>query len=114
MPSELLGRATGELPGHSWTWRLLSAGFTVDECTMIRACERDMVLDHALRAAESGWPVEMRWLLSAEAIERMSQVIGAGEPARIRPLLAKLPGVRYEEVQLFLRCRAASNEKADL
>ncbi len=104
-PAELADRETGELPGHYWTWRLLSAGLTPEECMAIRGCERDVVLDHALRAAESGWPVEASWLLSGQAIALLAEVIGPEEPARIRPLLSRLPGVRYEEVQLFLKCR---------
>ncbi|HJT35758.1 MAG TPA: RecQ family ATP-dependent DNA helicase [Pirellulales bacterium] len=104
-PAELAGRPTGELPGHYWTWRLLAAGFTVDECMCIRGCERDVVLDHVLRAADSGWAVEAGWLLPGEVLARLAEVIGPEEPESIRRLLARLPGVRYEEVQLFLKCR---------
>jgi hypothetical protein len=96
---------SGVQPPHYWTWRLLDRGFTVEECMEIRGCERDIVLDHALRAAEAGLIVDMRWLLSNEAIEKLAQVIGPADPTRIRPLLAKLPGLRYEEVQLYLKCR---------
>lgn len=109
-PEELARRPTGELPPHYWTWRLLSAGFTVDECVCIRGCERDVVLDHALRAADSGWTVEAGWLLSGEVLARLAEVIGPDDPESIRRLLARLPGVRYEEVQLFLKCRRASGE----
>ncbi len=107
-PAELADRETGELPGHYWTWRLLAAGFTPEECMAIRGCERDVVLDHALRAADSGWAVEAGWLLSGEALTRLEEVIGPDEPDRIRPLLTRLPGLRYEEVQLFLKCRRAT------
>ncbi|HEV3339436.1 MAG TPA: RecQ family ATP-dependent DNA helicase [Pirellulales bacterium] len=91
---------------HYWTWRLLTAGFSVDECMAVRGCDREVVLDHALRAADEGWQVEMSWFLSAETIERLTEAIGANPPSRIRPLLPKLPGVRYEEVQFFLKCRS--------
>jgi ATP-dependent DNA helicase RecQ len=37
-------------PSHYWTWRLLSAGFTVDECGAIRGLSREIVLEHAERA----------------------------------------------------------------
>jgi ATP-dependent DNA helicase RecQ len=94
-------------PNHYWTWRLLTAGFTVDECMAIRGCDREVVLDHALRAAEAGWQVDVSWLLSAETVAQIAEVIGPAPPPRIRPLLAKLPGVRYEEVQFFLKCRPA-------
>jgi ATP-dependent DNA helicase RecQ len=95
-------------PNHYWTWRLLADGYTVEECMVIRGCERDVVLDHALRAAEAGWPVEIKWFLAVDAIALLADIIGPQPPSRIRPLLAKLPGVRYEEVQLYLKCRAAA------
>lgn len=97
-------------PNHYWTWRLLAAGFTADECMVIRGCDREVVLDHALRAAEAGWQVEAAWLLPAETISQISAVVGSEPPARIRPLLARLPGVRYEEVQYYLKCRSASGD----
>ncbi|HVX11921.1 MAG TPA: RecQ family ATP-dependent DNA helicase [Pirellulales bacterium] len=99
-------RADGVRPPHYWTWRLLDRGFTAEECMEIRGCERDVVLDHVLRAAEAGLAVDMRWMLSGAAIEMLAAVIGPAEPPRIRPLLAKLPGLRYEEVQLYLKCRS--------
>lgn len=98
-----------EQPQHYWTWRLLSQGFKVDECMQIRGLAREVVLDHALRALESGWRVEVGWFLSPHVCEAIARVIGDTAPLRIRPLMAKLPaGIRYEEVQLFLKCRADS------
>jgi len=95
------GRST-----HYWTWRLLVAGFTPDECATIRGIDGDVVLDHALRAAEEGRAIEMGWFLSPPLAATMEQVIGPAEPARIRPLLPQLPrGTRYEQVQWFLKCR---------
>jgi len=44
-------------PSHYWTWRLLSAGFSVDECAAIRGLRRQEVLDHVCRAREAGWDV---------------------------------------------------------
>jgi hypothetical protein len=68
--------------------------------------EREVVLDHALRAIDSGWQVEIGWFLAPDQVETLERVIGAEEPSRVRPLLAKLPaGLRYEDVQLFLKCR---------
>jgi len=87
---------------------LLSAGFSAAECAAIRSLEPEVVLDHALRAIDSGWPVEARWCLSAELLRALEEVVGPEEPAQIRPLLAQLPpGTRYEEVQLFLKCRSS-------
>ncbi|HEX3656933.1 MAG TPA: RecQ family ATP-dependent DNA helicase [Pirellulales bacterium] len=96
-------------PTHYWTWRLLSTGFSVDDCAAARGLEREVVLDHALRAIDSGWRVEARWFLSGEQIAALERVVGPGEPQRLRPLLSQLPhDVRYEELQLYLKCRRAA------
>jgi len=93
-------------PSHYWTWRLLSAGFTPEECAAIRGIERGAVLDHALRAVESGWEVRAQWCLGDELFGVVEAAVGQSDPQQIRPLLSKLPeGTRYEEVQLFLKCR---------
>ncbi len=98
---------SGLKPSHYWTWRLLSAGFTVEDCQAIRGMEREVVLDHTLRAIDSGWPVDVHWFLRPEQVVALETVIGPEPPPRIRPLLAKLPqGMRYEDVQLYLKCRS--------
>ena len=98
--------ASGARASHYWTWRLLAAGFTPDECATIRGIDGDVVLDHALRAADEGWRIESGWFLTAQLAAAMEQVIGPADPQRIRPLLPQLPrGVRYEQVQWFLKCR---------
>jgi uncharacterized protein YpbB len=95
-------------PTHYWTWRLLHEGYSPEECAAIRRIEPEVVFDHVLRAAEAGLPVDAQWLLSPEKIALLQQAIGPQQPQRIRPLLAQLPrGTRYEEVQLFLKWRAA-------
>ncbi|MGH7136057.1 MAG: RQC domain-containing protein, partial [Pirellulales bacterium] len=98
--------ASAGRPRHYWTIQLLQRGFSVEECMEVRGYDREVVFDHIVRAADEGCAVDMRWLLSQEAIEKLAQVIGPDEPASIRALLAKLPGLRYEEVQLYLKCRA--------
>ena len=96
-------------PAHYWTWRLLEAGFAIDECAAIRGLSEEVVADHALRAADAGWEVAAEWLLSPRLIARLDQVIGDAEPSRIRPLLAQLPnGTRYEQVLFYLKCRQQS------
>jgi ATP-dependent DNA helicase RecQ len=93
-------------PSHYWTWRLLSAGFSPDECAAIRGLAPEVVLDHVLRAADGGLTVDARWFLSDEAISRIEQLLHQGPTTRIRQLLDHLPrGTRYEEVQLVLKAR---------
>lgn len=96
----------GQQPSYYWTWRVLSSGFSVDECRHIRGLEPEQVLDHALRAVEHGLTVDLAWFLPSELIAQIEAVVGREPPERIRPLLARLPkGIRYEHIQLFLRCR---------
>jgi len=114
-PSEPTGaagavRREGDRPSHYWTWRLLAGGFTPDECATIRGLSPDVVLDHALRAADAGWSIDAAWFLSPELIARIERVLGPVAPTRIRPLLEKLPrGTRYEEVQLVLKSRRGAS-----
>jgi hypothetical protein len=85
---------------------LLCAGFTPDECAVIRGLDPQVVLDHALRAADAGLPIQANWFLSEEQIRQIDAVIGSPGVARIRPLLERLPrGTRYEAVQLVLKSR---------
>jgi hypothetical protein len=93
-------------PSHYWTWRLLAAGFAVEECAAVRGIKPEVALDHALRAVEEGWPLEARQCLSPELLAAIEAVVGPDEPEQIRPLLAQLPpGTPRAEVELFLRCR---------
>jgi len=98
-------------PSHYWTWRVLSAGFSAEECEAIRGIDRETMLDHVLRALDDGRPVRAEWCLSAELLTALEAAVGPDEPARIRPLLAQLPaGTRDAEVRLYLRCRPGALE----
>jgi len=93
-------------PSHYWTWRLLSAGFTAEECGSIRGIKREVIVDHAARALDCGWPLRPEWILGPEVIAALQAVAGAEDRPQIRPLLAQLPsGTTYEEVEFFLKCR---------
>jgi hypothetical protein len=100
------GPAEPNRPSHYWTWRLLKAGFTPQEIAEIRGLSEEVVLDHALRAADSGCGVDASWFMPPALVERIEQVIGPGTPTRLRTLLERLPhGTRYEHVQLVLKAR---------
>jgi ATP-dependent DNA helicase RecQ len=93
-------------PSHYWTWRLLSAGFSPEDCGAIRGLQREVVLEHALRAADDGRKVRPEWFLGRELLAALEAVVGQDYPEGIGPLLARLPaGTRHEEVELFLKCR---------
>ena len=98
--------AATERPPHYWTCELFESGYSLEECMAIRGLTHEKILDHLLQAAESGAAVQPQWCLKPELITAIRQLIGDTTPDRIRPLLSQLPtGTRYEEVQLFLKCR---------
>ena len=108
-------RPPGRQPPHYWTWRLLNSGFSAEECMAARQIDRESLLDHLLRAVEEGLPVKAEWCLGPTLLAALEKVVCDGEPERIRPLLPELPGgTRYEEVQLFLKCRRASPVRPEL
>jgi hypothetical protein len=79
----------------------------MEECLAARGIKREILLDHVIQAAESGWEVRAEWCLSAELLAALRSVVGDGRPQQIRPLLAQLPpGTLYEEVQIFLKSRS--------
>jgi ATP-dependent DNA helicase RecQ len=109
---ELTGGRTGDAemdqprPEHYWTWRLLSEGYSPLDCAAIRRLSPEEVVDHAARAAEEGRTVLLEWFLDRRQISALEAVVLASPGGAIRPLLRQLPeGIRYEHVQLFLRCQ---------
>ena len=100
--------ATVNRPSYYWTWRLLSQGFPADECLAIRGITREALLDHACQAAENGLEVRRGLVPVGGNVAAMEAMIGDNRPKQIRPLLAQLPpGTRYEEVQVYLKCRSS-------
>ena len=86
----------------------MSQGFAAEECLAVRGITRETLLDHVLQAAENGLKVRSEWCLSVETIAALDFVVGDNLPKQIRPLLAHLPpGTRYEEVQIYLKCRSS-------
>lgn len=95
-------------PSHYWTWRLLTGGFSATECESIRGLSREEVLDHALRSLEEGRTLPVEACLSRELLAALTEIVGSDRPRQIRSLLPRLPaGTRYEEVELYVRCRCA-------
>jgi ATP-dependent DNA helicase RecQ len=98
--------AAAPRPAHYWTWRLLAAGFHVDDCVAIRGMTREVILDHALRALEEGWPVRPELCVSAELAAALDGLVERDSIDTTDPLLAQLPkGTTRQEVLLYLTCR---------
>lgn len=91
-------------PRHYWVWRMLSAGFSAQECQAALGMDADDLLDAALRAAEEGWPVASEWCLSNDEQMRLGQLVSREPEIKRRPQSAKLPpGLSYQHLQWFLR-----------
>ena len=89
---------------------MLSAGFSAEECEAIRGLDRDVVLDHAMLADDSGWNFQAAWCISPELLDSMETLVEPDEPESIESLLSQLPeGTRHKEVQLFLKCRGRAS-----
>jgi ATP-dependent DNA helicase RecQ len=109
-PATPVGENDRVRPDHFWTWRLVTAGFSAAECEVIRGVGREVIIDHLSRAIDEGWPVRPAVCFSPQLLTALEQVIGPGRPRQLRPLLADLPeGTRYEEVELFLKCRGVGS-----
>jgi ATP-dependent DNA helicase RecQ len=107
-PAATAGDRTPTKPSFYWTWRLLDHGFSATDCEQIRGAEAGKILDHALQAAEAGLPVRLEWFLTPAQLDLLRHVLGDTPSPRIRSVLEQLPpatGLRYEHVQLYLRCR---------
>ena len=103
--------SAADQPSHYWTWRLLCSGFSLAECEAIRGLPREMLLDHALQAVESGWQIRVQWCLGPELLTALESTIGPQEPEDLFFMLPNLPiGTRLKEVRLFLKCRRMSVE----
>jgi hypothetical protein len=97
---------------HFWTWRVLSAGISADECRQIRGLDADTLYDHVLRAGREGQPVEAAWLLSGQQIATLDTLIGTRPLSEIRALAAHLPpGIKFRDVQLYLLSKNQTTEE---
>jgi ATP-dependent DNA helicase RecQ len=101
---------TAALPPHYWTWRVLTAGISAEECRQIRNIDADTLYDHVLRAGREGRPVEATWLLSSEQLDTLERLMGGRPLAEIRTLAGHLPeGIKFRDVQLYLLSKETKN-----
>ena len=61
-PSSFAANGDDSLPDYYWTWRILSAGFTLAEAARIRGLDQEQLRAHARQAAQFGYQVEEKWL----------------------------------------------------
>ena len=91
---------------HYWTWRLLDAGFSLQECCLIRGISMDRLVDHAARSLDEGRFFKIEGVLSQEQIVHLDQVLLEKSSEHIQLALSDLPfGMTKEIVHLYLKCR---------
>ena len=97
-------------PTFFWTWLLLHDGYSLDECIAIRQIGLNEVVDHLTRAAESQHPIDMEWLLDADAQKwlRENDTSHQNEEENgisVRPLVESMPpAVTPQILELYRRC----------
>ena len=101
------GVSTDAQPSYYWTWRLLAAGFTIDECRRIRRHTSAEIWDHAELAVENGLHLDPSWLLSSRQIEILDVQLAANPATDVDLLLERLTEpAAPEAVRLYSRSRA--------
>ena len=92
-------------PSWYWTWRLLHDGYSAKDCAEIRGVASDEIVDHLIRARESGQPVSIEWILDDEQCSWLEARLSVG--GDVRPLMQELPrGITSAMVRLFTQCHA--------
>ncbi len=88
---EIAGRsAVANQPPHYWTWRVLSAGFSADECRQIRGLDQQTLIDHLLAAGRAGLAIDAGWVLSSEQLTALR-----GGPSNGRPAVSRAEADLY-------------------
>ncbi len=88
-------------PEHYWTGRLLSAGFSLDDCLAIRSLDRNTLLQHALAFVRAGGVVDLAKLIAPATLAMLAvkSSKGIGTLDEFRRMVGA--GVSAEEIELF-------------
>ncbi len=86
-------------PRHYWTWRLLSAGFTLWECMHLQNGSEGEILQEARRAHAEGMRIELEWLFSASQLAALERYFHAGQTDDAEKELP--PTISCEHCKLF-------------
>jgi RQC domain/Helix-turn-helix domain len=78
-------------PSHYWTWRVLNAGFSLQECQQIRALDRTAIFEHLLAAARAGENIPLDSILTTELQAQLARLAYNGAPTSLDSLLSRLP-----------------------
>ena len=93
-------------PAHYWTWRVFTAGFSLDEARQIRNLDRAALIQHLLAAVREGCAVDAGWIFTTDQQRELRRLLANGnavESANVR-----LPeGIPRGEVELYLTLQRA-------
>lgn len=89
---------------HYWTWRILQAGFQVEECAAIRQCEVSQMLEHATVALKAGWKLDPGFFLSADELARLSELSQSPALDDVARLQTQMPEIDPKRLELAIRC----------
>jgi ATP-dependent DNA helicase RecQ len=107
----------GEPPSCYWTWRLLSDGYTAEECCAIRRVKRVTLVIHLMQAIERGHAVRSEWVFSPESLAMLEAACRA-QPNASAPVLSEELGgaLSAAEVELYraLQPRRAENAMTEI
>ena len=99
-----------ESPSYYWTWRLLSAGFRVQECAEIRRLSVEEILADAADAVENNLQLDLRWIFSTEELAEIYDELGAIESQAANHRPSKCPELTPRQ-RLLRVCRRADAGK---
>ena len=102
---ELSNSEPATLPDHYWTGRLLSAGFSIDDCLAIRSLDRITLLQHALAFVRGGGVVDLAKLIAPATLAMLAvkSSKGSGTLDEFRRMVGA--GVSAEDIELFWLAR---------
>ena len=87
---------------YYWTWRLLSDGYSLEECLQIRGLNRETALRHLLSAVVEGNRIPLERVLTDQELAILQQST-RGRTVSARRLFEELHGaVGAEAIELFL------------
>ena len=92
-------------PDWYWTWKVFSAGCSLDECERIRQLDRSTIFDHLLAAADAGREVSGSWVLTAAQqaeLAELAEQAEADDPTELEP------SMDVRQLQIWRRFHSAT------
>lgn len=94
---------------YVWTWRVLDAGFSLEECCAIRKLSSDTVLEHALQALEDGRVLRIESFLPPGQLAILKEIVHSDPDKEDFPRdLPTTVGLPDRIVHLYLKSRESS------